>query len=122
MDAPGAPTKAMDVYAFGSTLYRVRHYPASIFSVKLMKLNLKIFVGIVPFDDDRHRRLDTTIVEIGVYGHRRLSKPDNMHDGLWEIVRRCWEYDPISRPQMKDVVDVLIALHLEISAQPGAEY
>ena len=33
MDAPYAPTKEMDVYAFGSTLYTVRHHPASILSV-----------------------------------------------------------------------------------------
>ena len=38
MDAPCTPTKEMDVYAFGSTLYTVRHHPAGTLSVKLMKL------------------------------------------------------------------------------------
>ena len=37
MDTPRVLTKEMDVYAFGSTLYMVGSYHASIISVKLMK-------------------------------------------------------------------------------------
>jgi len=120
MDAPRAPTKEIDVYAFGSTLYTVRHHPANILSVKLMKPYLKVMTGVVPFDG-RYRRLETTIIEIGFYGHRRLPKPDSISEGLWDIIRGCWEYDPVSRPQMKSVVDALISLlHLQVSAQPCA--
>ena len=38
VDAPHSPTKEMDVYAFGSTLYTVRHHPEIILALKLMKL------------------------------------------------------------------------------------
>jgi len=122
MDAPRAPTKEMDVYAFGSTLYTVRHHPANNFflSVNHVKPYLEVFTGVVPFDG-RHRRLETTIVDIGFHGHRRLPKPEGTNDRLWEIIRGCWEYDPVSRPQMEGVVDALIALHLQVSARPSAE-
>jgi len=109
-DAPRVPTKAMDVYAFGSTLYTVRHLPAHILSAKLMKPYLKVFTGVAPFDG-RHRRLESTIVEIGLHGHQRLPQPDGIGDGLWEIIGRCWKYDPVTRPQMEYVVGALVALH-----------
>jgi len=84
-----------------------------------MKLYLKFFTGVVPFDG-RHHRLETTIVEIGFHGHWRLPQSDGISDRLWEIIRGCWQNDPISRPQMDDVVDALTAL--QVSAQLSAEY
>ena len=111
MDAPHQPTKAMDVYAFGSTLYMVCSRLVSLYiSVKLMKPFLKVFAGTAPFDG-RHRQLKTTIVEIGSNGHQRLPQPDGIGDGLWRVIQRCWGYDPATRPQMEYVVDALIALH-----------
>ena len=89
-------------------------------SVKLMKPYSKVFTGAAPFDG-RHRRLETTIVEISLHGHRRLHQPDGIGDGLWKIIRHCWEYDPATRPQMRYVVDSLIALHPDVSAQSSAE-
>ena len=111
MDVPRVPTKAMDVYAFGSTLYTVRpHHPSTgILLVKLTNPHLKVFTGVAPFDG-RYRRLATTIVEIGRHGHRRLPQPDNISDGLWKVIRCCWEYDPVARPQMECVVGALRAL------------
>ena len=38
MDATHPPTKAMDMYAFGSSLYTVRSHHTTIFSVKLMSV------------------------------------------------------------------------------------
>ena len=74
-----------------------------------MKPCLKVFTGVVPFGG-RHRLLKTTIVEIGLHGHRRLSRPDGMSDGLWKIIRSCWGYDPATRPGMDYVVGALVAL------------
>ena len=114
MDAPWVPTKAMDVYAFGSSLYTVRHHPVLALSLYLTEAHekpyMKAFAGIVPFDG-RHRRLEAAIVEIGLRGHRRLPQPDGISSDLWKIIRRCWEYDPAARPHMEDVVCLLIALH-----------
>ena len=70
---------------------------------------MKAFTGVAPFDGI-HRRLETTIVEIGLHGHQRLLQPDGISDGLWKIIRHCWEYDPATRPHMEYVVDELIAL------------
>ena len=75
-----------------------------------MQPYLKVFTDIVPFDG-RHRHLETTVVEIGLHGHRRLPQPDGISDGLWKIIRDCWEYEPANRPQMEYVVGALIALH-----------
>ena len=85
-------------------------YFSPCISVKLMNRCLKFLTGAAPFDG-RHRRIETTIVEIGFYGHRRLPQPDGISDGLWKIIRDCWEYEPSNRPQMECVVGALIALH-----------
>ena len=89
-------------------------------SVKLTKPYLKVFAGIAPFDG-RRRRLNATIVEIGLHGHLRLPQPDGISDGLWKIICRCWGYDPVTRPHMEDVVGSLIALHSQVSAPPNLE-
>ena len=78
---------------------------------------MKFLTGVAPFDGKR-RRLETAIVEIGLHGHRRLPQPDGMSDGLWKIIRRCWGYDPATRPQMERIVNALIALD---SGQSSAE-
>ena len=80
-----------------------------MFPLKLTKPYLKAATSVIPFDS-RYHRLETTIVEIGLYGHRRLPKPDTMSDGLWEIIRCCWAYNPINRPAMEFVVGALAAL------------
>ena len=82
---------------------------ASLFSGEAYGTHLEAFTGVAPFAG-RHRRLETAIVEIGLHGHRRLPQPDDISDGLWEIIRCCWEYDPATRPHMGYVVDALIAL------------
>lgn len=76
---------------------------------------MKVFTGVAPFDG-RYLQLETTIVEIGLHGHRRIPQPAGISEGLWKIIRRCWEYDPVARPQMEEVVAALIALHSEVSA------
>ena len=109
MEGPGAPTKAEDVYAFGSTLYTVRYRPASIpllFPSEAHETYLKAFTGVAPFEG-RYRRLETAMVEIGLHGHWRLPQPDSISNGLWEIIRCCWEYDPAARPDMECVVGAL---------------
>ena len=93
----------------------------SLFLIKFHETYPKVFAGVAPFEG-RHRRLEMTIVEIGLYGHRRRAQPDGMSDGLWKIIRHCWEYDPVTRPQMEDVVDALIALHrFQLSPAPSTE-
>ena len=85
-----------------------------------MKPYLKVFTGVAPFDG-RYRRLETTVVEIGLHGHRRLPKPDGMNDRLWTIISHCWEYDPANRPGMEILVGALVALQSLELVQPSAE-
>ena len=36
----------------------------------------------------------------GIFGN---SKPAQMNDSIWEIIRLCWAMDPMDRPPMVDV-------------------
>ena len=40
----------------------------------------------------------------GIFGK---CKPEEMSDGLWEMIRKCWEMDPSRRPSMSEVDGML---------------
>ena len=40
----------------------------------------------------------------------RPSKPEKMDPELYDLIEWCWKQDPNERPQMKDVMECLIAI------------
>ena len=51
------------------------------------------------------------IVERGHEGVLGNSKPVQMRDELWALIRLCWTIDPSRRPSMSEVKDILSRMH-----------
>lgn len=48
--------------------------------------------------------------------NRPLKKPTAMNDLLWELIQKCWQVAPMSRPTASDIIQHLI-LQLKASQQ-----
>lgn len=43
-------------------------------------------------------------------GHRSLERPPAIGRGLWEILIRCWQQNPLHRPTMLQVHQAILGL------------
>ncbi|KAH0581781.1 hypothetical protein H2248_011463 [Termitomyces sp. 'cryptogamus'] len=84
-----------DVYAFASIVYAV-------------------MTGHSPLDASSVQSIRNSIQEISLFGHSRVPKPPVriIRDGLWQVLERCWSYNPEARPTMKDVIFDLEDIYL----------
>ena len=41
-----------------------------------------------------------------------FEKPSGMGQGLWELLRECWQFNPVNRPAMEVVEAKLHALDM----------
>jgi len=78
------PTKAMDVYAFASTIYT-------------------IMTSKPPF---RPKLYGKGILEILLQGHT-VEQPGEITDALWNVLKMCWSYRPDERLSMSTVQSAL---------------
>ena len=44
----------------------------------------------------------------------RLAKPENCPDKIYELIKKCWEKDPVSRPCFKDIYASLDPLYFQL--------
>jgi len=83
-------TTQTDVYSFATTIY-------SVYTLK------------PPFPSNNHS-YGRDLMQIINEGHDGIfgkCKPEEMSDGLWEMIRKCWEMDPSRRPSMSEVDGML---------------
>ena len=36
-----------------------------------------------------------------------MEQPDICPDGIYEIIRHCWQYDPDNRPRIREITQML---------------
>ena len=96
-------SKEADMYAFGMVIFEVRaHHGISI--VYFVHHRYKVFAGAAPFADS-----PPTTVAVRVLSGKRPDRPKNpgLTDELWDLIQRCWEGDPLRRPESSEVVSHL---------------
>ncbi|KDQ14597.1 hypothetical protein BOTBODRAFT_32344 [Botryobasidium botryosum FD-172 SS1] len=86
IDEAPVQTTAADIFAFGMTI-------------------AEVFTGDPPFG--RHTYRSEGAILMAIVNGIRPPRPDNMRDGLWEIAQACWNHDPTSRPNIREVEDML---------------
>ncbi|KAF8339466.1 kinase-like domain-containing protein [Amanita rubescens] len=98
-DDPSPRTQMSDVYAFGCLFY-------------------EIYYDSIPFAGKTDLQI-LTLVSRGVLPPRLDEQP--LSDGAWNVIRRCWVREPLSRPRMNNVVESMIAMSQFVSPQINAD-
>ncbi|KAH7320437.1 kinase-like domain-containing protein [Rhizoctonia solani] len=86
----GAQSKASDVYALAMTIY-------------------EILAGILPYSGKR----EATIIYLVVTKQQPPDRPDGIPvgseagDKLWNMLLRCWSFEPEARPSASEVTNVM---------------
>jgi len=67
--------------------------------------SLQVFTGAVPFTDCSSVTAVVTIIQGG-----RPPRPTypTFTDNLWILMQRCWSHDPHLRPEVSEVLRVLL--------------
>lgn len=80
------PGKESDVYSFGMVM-------------------LEVFTGEVPFHDKSPYDAMTAILN-----GKRPPRPTHSSctDYLWNLIQRCWDQDPLLRPEISEVLRILL--------------
>ncbi|CUA76262.1 hypothetical protein RSOLAG22IIIB_12174 [Rhizoctonia solani] len=84
----GDHTEASDVYALGMTIY-------------------EILAGTLPYNDKREQ----TIIYLVITKQEPPERPGNIPigegDKLWNLLLRCWSFEPEARPSASDVGETI---------------
>ncbi len=87
-----------DVYSFGSVALEVRRF---IFSFSLVRQsNLKVFTGERPY---HYVQSDMEVLLKYIVNLVKPNRPKGVQDEHWEVVEKCWEASPQSRPSSKSL-------------------
>ncbi|KAF9649285.1 kinase-like protein [Thelephora ganbajun] len=82
----GAYNKAADIFSFAMTM-------------------IEVFTGAVPF----RNYVSATVIATIIQGKRppRPTCP-TFTDNLWTLMQRCWDHDPLLRPEASEVLEILV--------------
>jgi serine/threonine protein kinase len=94
-DEPERPTFQSDIYSFGSVMFFVRSvsFRSSILSF------LQIASGNIPWQEKRSHQICIELSKRTPHVH-----PDNILDNHWNLVQKCWSWDPEDRPGCVEVL------------------
>lgn len=97
----GKKTTETDIYAFGCLYYAVSlsAYP----SVRITRL-VQIFFEYVPYAGKHPFQISHLVTS--AKHPPRLESP-NMEDKVWDLIEKCWEWEPSNRPKMQDIVETI---------------
>ena len=66
---------------------------------------MKVFSGAVPFRD--HTSLGAVVIMAQGERPPRPTHPI-LTERIWSLIQRCWEHDPHSRPEITEVLQILL--------------
>lgn len=100
-------TTSADVFAFGMKIVEVSsvlHIPSRRLIVKKKVVTERLPFSSINFDG-------SVLIEIA--RGQRPDRPAGIPDGLWRIAQVCWKHDPLLRPSMREVKEMLLAVQTE---------
>ena len=64
----------------------------------------QVFTGAVPFRDSQ-----SPAATLAIMAGRRPPRPTHQQftDQLWALMQRCWDQNPLSRPEVSEVFKIL---------------
>ncbi|KAL4067929.1 kinase-like domain-containing protein [Scleroderma citrinum] len=97
----GGVSREGDVWAFGMTA-------------------LELFTAKLPFHDIHPHRLVRRIMKGPPNRPKRKDTYSRLIDEWWQICSLCWKRDPLSRPNMSELVDAIVTARDETSSRHTA--
>ena len=108
LDGEGWVSKQTDIFSFAMVMIEVYQREPFCADRRLtFFLFQQAFTGTVPF----HLQSSVTAMA-GIIDGERPSRPvhPSFTSQLWELIQRCWDQDPHSRPEVSEVLEVLAGL------------
>ena len=67
---------------------------------------MQVFTGAIPFSGN-----SSAVAMLAIVQGRRPQRPiyPTFTDNLWTLMQRCWDHDPHLRPEVSEVLQVLLA-------------
>ena len=98
--------KEADVFSFAMVMIEVRCDPPPAFRT-LDYSSMQAFTGAAPFGNNQ-----PAAAVLAIMGGKRPARPthSNFTDELWALMKRCWDPDPRSRPEISEVWKALRGL------------
>ncbi|KAF8747555.1 MAP kinase kinase kinase, partial [Rhizoctonia solani] len=101
-----------DVYALGMVKFSDT-YDVQLLTMKFFQTILEALTGTVPYKD----KADLTVIHTVVFRREHPSRPvgcispqSTEGDALWNLLGRCWSYDPQLRPRVTEVCHFLSSI------------
>ncbi|KAG1777041.1 kinase-like domain-containing protein [Suillus placidus] len=82
--APGRPTFDSDIYSFGGVMFL-------------------IVSGIIPWRE----RKNSFHIMCELSQRATPARPDNILDDHWNLIQKCWSWDPVGRPKATEVLQYI---------------
>ena len=102
------PTKETDVFSFAMVMIEVRHGRSTRGTLThCLFASIQIFTGAIPF-----AKSSTMAATLAITKGGRPQRPihPTLTGDLWELMQQCWDHNPHLRPEMSEVVKVLLTL------------
>ncbi|KAG1807737.1 kinase-like domain-containing protein [Suillus variegatus] len=96
-DEPAQPTYASDIYSFGSVMFF-------------------IISGNIPWKEKNSNH-----IAIALSRGATPARPENIPDGFWSFIERCWSRNPMDRPGTAHVLDCTDQCRIDDSQAPTSE-
>ncbi|KAG2099656.1 kinase-like domain-containing protein [Suillus cothurnatus] len=98
-DEPAQPTFASDIYSFGSVMFFVQSISCRCGAI--LDFSAQIISGDIPWKEKKN--LTHIIIELSKGA--TPARPENMPNGSWNLIERCWSQDPMNRPETAHISD-----------------
>jgi son of sevenless len=77
-------------------------------------LCIEIFTEDVPFSDIMNEMLIPVVIYKGLLPTRPENRASvrGLSDAMWNLMNRCWQRDPTSRPSMTKICEAIQHMHM----------
>ena len=103
----GSYSKEADIFSFAMVMIEVRYKQPSVCRTLAHRhfALIQVFTGAIPFSGKSPAMAISAITQ-----GRRPPQPTHptFAEHLWTLMQRCWDHDPHLRPEISEVLQVLI--------------
>ena len=103
----GPHSKEADIYSFAMVMIEVCHRQPTLCRTLTYChfASIQVFTGAVPFSNR-----SASMAMLGIMQNERPQRPTHptFTENLWTLMQRCWDRDPHLRPEVSEVLQVLL--------------